>query len=472
MHNVPIRTDLPLHDLTGGNYWMASAIEYLNDKGKLRLGGNMTDRQIQAMKDGALRAEEQLKLAASLVVDSNTVKIVNHTGHKLISGYPEGRRMWLHIEWFDGQGRSIREDGSYGELDVSVDGNPLTVHSIFDLSAANTRVYEAHMGMTQEWASQLVAINISPELPLKYDRLDGSVEYTLGDLAAMPAGTSLPTFHFVLNNTVISDNRIPPYGMNAEEAKRRNAAPVFEDIDEGYIVDDNGNYPYYDLVKLNPPIGAVSADFELLYQPTSWEYIQFLKLANDGSSDFLGSEGDNMLEAWLNTGMAEPFVMTSAKWNETERDCAADPGLLEGNDDCESLNEAGVSALETGRWVKKRWSKKAKSVFQKTTEFSVGDTVVIRLQVLGSDGEVAPNAVVHLQVAGPETYDLDSIESDENGYAKASWQTKKPNWMNNGGTLQGVYTIRATGLSSSDFEWDGVSAEVNIRVTDKYSHLE
>ncbi|MBT8146029.1 MAG: hypothetical protein KJN90_04205, partial [Gammaproteobacteria bacterium] len=387
MHDVPVRTDLPLHDLTGGNYWMASAIEYLNDKGKLRLGGDMTARQIQAMKDGALRAEDQLRLAASLAVDGNMVKIVNHTGHKLISGYPEGRRMWLHIEWFDEQGQSIREDGAYGEINVSMDDNPLTVRSIVDLSAANTRVYEAHMGMTQEWASQLVALNVSPELPLKYDRLDGSVKYTLGDLAAMPTGTSLPTFHFVLNNTVISDNRIPPYGMNAEEARRRNAAPVSEDTNEVYIVDDNGNYPYYDLVDLNPPVGAVSADIELLYQPTSWEYIQFLNLANDGSSEFLGSEGDNMLEAWLSTGMAEPFVMTSAKWNVTEQDCTAAIGSPEGNDDCQSPIEAGVSGLETGQLVRGRPGKKARSAFRKTTDFSVGDTVVIRLQVLDSDGE-------------------------------------------------------------------------------------
>ncbi|MBT8439041.1 MAG: hypothetical protein KJO91_04880, partial [Gammaproteobacteria bacterium] len=239
-----------------------------------------------------------------------------------------------------------------------------------------------------------------------------------------------------------------------------------------YIVDDNGNYPYYDLVDLNPPVGAVSADIRLLYQPTSWEYIQFLNLANDGSSEFLGSEGDNMLEAWLRTGMAEPFVMTSAKWNVTEQDCTAAIGSPEGNDDCLSPIEAGVSGLETGQLVKGRPGKKAKSAFRKTTDFSVGDTVVIRLQVLDSDGEAAPNAVIHLQVAGPETIYLDSTKSDENGYARAFWQTEKPNWLNSGGTPEGIYAIGITGLSSNDFEWNGVGAEVNIKLTSEHSRIE
>jgi hypothetical protein len=69
-------------------------------------------------------------------------------------------------------------------------------------------------------------------------------------------------------------------------------------------------------VPLAPPPGAESVDVELLYQPTSWEYIQFLHLANDRQSDFLGDTGANLLEAWFEAGdattrMAEPHVMAS-----------------------------------------------------------------------------------------------------------------------------------------------------------------
>jgi hypothetical protein len=73
-------------------------------------------------------------------------------------------------------------------------------------------------------------------------------------------------------------------------------------------------YHYWDEVALNPPTGAIKATVDMLYQPTSWEYIQFLYLANDKQNAFLADQGDYILEAWLNTGMAAPHVMASAEW--------------------------------------------------------------------------------------------------------------------------------------------------------------
>jgi hypothetical protein len=326
---VPVRTDLPLHDMTGGNYWMPEAIAYLDSQGQLRLGGGMSPDHVTAMLDGALRAKEQLNLAATLSLsgNGNSVKIVNHTGHKLISGYPEGRRMWLNIKWYDGNGELLREDGAYGPL-VDGAGNPVEVanpadgqlvqvESILDLDGANTKIYEAHMGMTQEWAAQLVSLLYDPGLVLGYDRITGLQNFTLGQLAASPAGTEHETFHFVLNNTVVKDNRIPPYGMSYDIARVRNALPVPADQYGGA---PGGTYNYFDEVTLNPPAGAQSAEVSLMYQPTSWEYIQFLYLANNGTDPaqggnaFLGEEGVNMLDAWLNTDMAAPYAMASTSW--------------------------------------------------------------------------------------------------------------------------------------------------------------
>jgi hypothetical protein len=81
-----------------------------------------------------------------------------------------------------------------------------------------------------------------------------------------------------------------------------------------------GTYNYWDEISLVPPTAtAVYATVELLYQPTSWEYIQFLDLANNGQNAFLADEGVNMLDAWLNAGtpevrMAKPYVMASTVW--------------------------------------------------------------------------------------------------------------------------------------------------------------
>jgi hypothetical protein len=328
-HGVPVRADLPLHDMTGGNYWMPDAIVYLDGQNKLRLGGGMSDAQVTAMLDGALRAKEQLELAATLTVAGNgsSVRIVNHTGHKLISGYPEGRRMWLNIKWYDGNGTLIREDGQYGEIGTSVNG--VAIRSLLDLDGANTKIYEAHMGLTREWAGQLIDLGYPAGLALSYDRMTGAATCELGQLAqgACPGDPGLhESFHFVLNNTVVKDNRIPPYGMSYDVARIRNALPVPAGQ---YGGGPGGTYDYFDVVPLNAPSGAQSAEINLMYQPTSWEYIQFLSLAGNGSNAFLREEGVNLLEAWLNTGMAEPYVMASAAWGDTGGGCTiATPALL------------------------------------------------------------------------------------------------------------------------------------------------
>jgi len=307
-----IRPDLPLHDLTGGNYWMPDAIQFQDTLGTLRLGGGLSTTQIDALNAGKDRAAQQLDLAASLKVTGDTLKIINLTGHKLISGYPEGRRMWLNIKWYDNEGILVQEDGFYGDLTVDINGTPTIVRTILDLH--DPYIYEAHYGMTQDWAAALVDLGYDPAMPLSYDRVNGENTLTLGELASGAAGPEAETFHFVLNNTVIKDNRIPPYGFAYNEARVRNALPVPADQYGGGSTDSI--YNYWDEITLSPPGNAVYAEINLMYQPTSWEYVQFLYLANKGVTvnAFLGAEGQNLLDAWFATGMAEPHVMASTTW--------------------------------------------------------------------------------------------------------------------------------------------------------------
>jgi hypothetical protein len=311
---IPLRTDLPLHDMTGGNYWTPDAILYQNSRNLLRLGGGLTTTQISAIQAGKSRAQQQLDLAANLSVSSNTLKVTNLTGHKLISGYPEGRRMWLNIKWYDSSNELLREDGAYGPMTVQLNGVDHSVNSILELGDPNTKIFEAHYAMTQEWAAQLITLGYSPSLPLSFDRVTGDVDYTLGQLAAQTPNTYHETFHFVLNNYVAKDNRIPPYGMSYDEAKKRNALPV--PATQYGSPSPGGTYNYWDNFTLKPPVNASYATINLLYQPTSWEYIQFLYLANTGENAFLANEGKNLLDTWLNTGMAEPHVMASTTWGQ------------------------------------------------------------------------------------------------------------------------------------------------------------
>jgi hypothetical protein len=337
---LPLRTDLPAHDLTGGNYWMAGVIEYLDAQAKLRLGGGLSQLQLDALADGALRATEQLQLAATLSVDeqANTVKVINHTGHKLISGYPEGRRMWLNIRWYNGSEILLREDGAYGEI-LDANGEPViidgvAVRSLVHPDDPNARVYEAHLGLTAEWATQLNYLD--PGLVLVYDRTKLSpndpAHVTLGEFL-QSGETAIQSFHFVLNNAVLQDNRIPPYGMAYDLAADRNVLPV--PADQYGNPGPGGTYSYFDVVPLNPPPNAVSAEIRLLYQPTSWEYIQFLWLNNDASNLFLSDEGQNLLDAWLHVNeevganMAEPVVMATAQWFGGSQECSGSEVLIQ-----------------------------------------------------------------------------------------------------------------------------------------------
>jgi hypothetical protein len=315
---VPTREDLPRHDQTGAGHWMPDAVKYMDTRGTLRLGGGLTQTQKDALDAGKVRALDMIRSAASLSASQQgsalVVRVTNLTAHKLISGYPEGRRMWLNVKWFDAANALVREDGAYGNIGRTVQDNTgvsYQVQSLLDLHG--TVVYEAKPGLDQQWASQLLGLGYSPGLVLEYDRMTDAAVHTLGELASSPAGTQFHTFHFVLNNAVTEDNRIPPYGFRYDEARVRNALPVpasqFGNPGPG------GTYNYWDERSFVIPSGATRVEVRLYYQQTSWEYVQFLWMANDRQNTFLANEGVNLLDAWLNTGQAAPVEIKLATAN-------------------------------------------------------------------------------------------------------------------------------------------------------------
>lgn len=311
----PLRADLPWHDLTGSNYWVPDAILYLDSKDRLPLAGELSGAERVALNEGKLRAKNNLENAVSLSLRGDIVRIVNLTGHKMPSG-GEGRRMWLNIKWFDQDGRLLREDGAYAPITVKIDGQPTRVETLVDLHDPNTKVYEIHPAITQEWANQLIELGYSKDLPVQFDRVTGEVVYTLGQIAEQEPGSYVESFHLALDNYLALDNRIPPFAMRYDEALVRNILPV--PADQYGNPGPGGIYDYWDEILLNPPADAVSATIKLLSQPTGWEYVQFLYLANNGANPNLANLGQDLLEAWLNTGMAAPHVIASAQWKKEE----------------------------------------------------------------------------------------------------------------------------------------------------------
>lgn len=338
-NGVPERSDLPSHDLTGGNYWLPQVMQYMDSAGTLLLGSGLSSAETAGMNAGVLRAQANLENAAALVLNGNQLKVINLTGHKLISGYPEGRRMWLNLQWRDASDSVIREDGAYGSVqlafDISGDGqvdSNDSVDTLLDLSGSNTRIYEAHAAITQAWAAKLLAVSADyGSLVVAFDRVTGA-STPLATVAALPEGQYMESFHFALNNKVVKDSRIPPYGMDYNASLLRSILPV-PGSQYGNPA-PGGSFNYWDELNLNPPLGAVSATIRLMYQPTSWEYIQFLYLANNGSIAFLANEGVNILDAWRNTGMATPHVMATIGWTPPDADSDGIPDIA---DNCPAI---------------------------------------------------------------------------------------------------------------------------------------
>lgn len=244
------RQNMGVHDFTGGNTKVGQWVRYLYPS-------DVTQQQVDS---GAVRARRTLQKAATMELEATVesgsvhaeVTITNETGHKFPSGYPEGRRIWINVKGFDAQQQMIFESGAYN----STTGVLTEDEQI--------KIYEIHPG-------------ISPGL---------------ADALGLPSGKS---FHFVLNDTVYMDNRIPPRGAtNAELTMIQ--SPV---VDYSYA-----DGQYWDITDYDLPLATDSIVATLFYQTTSKEYIEFLRDHNTTST-----RGDVLYALWDTTGKSAPEMM-------------------------------------------------------------------------------------------------------------------------------------------------------------------
>jgi hypothetical protein len=250
----PNRTDLPLHDLTGGNYFIPDVLPamYPGEVDSLRLNA------------GKQRVVSMLEKAASMALAPGqvgsrpkvTVTITNETAHKLPSGYPEGRRIWINVKAYNIDNVLVYESGAY---DAAT--GVLTKDD-------DIKVYEIKPGLSPDLAGAL----------------------------GLPAGES---FHFVLNDTIYSDNRIPPRGYTFANFQTIQSEPVAYSYPDGQ---------YWDETTYLLPLDANFVEVALLYQTTTKEYVEFLRDENHNPSP---NAGDDLYNAWVNQGRAAPVTVVS-----------------------------------------------------------------------------------------------------------------------------------------------------------------
>jgi hypothetical protein len=121
--------------------------------------------------------------------------------------------------------------------------------------------------------------------------------------------------------------------------------------------------------------------------------------------------------------------------------------------------DAGVSSLQTGKWSGKGKNRQ----FVLTTVFNPGDSIIIQGYVEdASTGLPVANAVVDLQISGPETATLTSGPSGADGMFEVSWSTQSPNKKGQGGTATGSYTATVAGVTAGGYSWDGVGTSTSM----------
>lgn len=206
------------HVFVGGNAWGVQAVLAAHPE-----LGDVAD----AFDETRRQAEQNLKQAASLELSVTPpaksggtahvhVTVRNLTGHKLPTGYADGRRAWVELT----VGQNVvsgRYDGDAGTLERD----------------PQLHVYEAVHG-----------------------RASG------------------PEDHLVLHDTVVRDTRLPPAGFTATELTRPVATTWFDDGDGGFRDRDEIDYD------VRVPSGDVRVAARLLYQPTTREYVDFLAQEN------------------------------------------------------------------------------------------------------------------------------------------------------------------------------------------------
>jgi hypothetical protein len=246
------RQNMPQHSFAGSNTWVIDAIAFQAGMDAESIG--LTPERVQASK---ARNIQMLRDASDMeltqVGGQLRVRVINQSGHKLPSGYPEGRRMWVNVRFLDAAGGTVAERGAY---------NPATA-----TLTADTKVYEAKHG------------------------IDASVAAATG----LPAGVN---FHLALANTKFKDNRIPPRGFTNAAFAADGCPPVNYSYADGQHWDDT---------LFAVPAGAVQAVATLYYQTTSREYIEFLRDANKTDST-----GQTAYDLWAMFGKSAPVDMDSA----------------------------------------------------------------------------------------------------------------------------------------------------------------
>ncbi len=280
-------SDMPVHQFAGGNAWVPEVLK--NEYPALD-----RDEAFDATVAWAFDLLQNRSAVVEVVADEQVapgemlgvaVRVTNLTGHKLPTGYTEGRRVWLNVQARDAEGNLFWESGAYDSAT-----GVLTEDD-------QVKIYQAKPGI---WNS------------------NGTMECDTTDAMGRPE------FHFVLNNCWSSDNRIPPLGFTGgDDIETRPVGYTYPETAPGSGILVNYDLTDYAIpVPFNTPL-PLTVEATLNYQTMSKEYVEFLRdqaIENDFPDDCLPrstgltgmSRGEFLYDLWERYDRSPPVPMAGA----------------------------------------------------------------------------------------------------------------------------------------------------------------
>jgi hypothetical protein len=289
----------------------------------------------EAFQEGL--AQSEAILARTSLVEANApaqavsgetfeavVRVTNLAGHKFPTGYPEGRRAWVHAA----AGEDADGDTALDPSEVTFESNAYDAATGHLDADPGGKVYELKIGVW-DWNGTGAC-----------------------DLVDDVSGRKM--FHFVLNDCILRDNRIPPLGFVPNEE----TAPV------DYAYPENPSRPgtlaHWDDTAYQVPVPAgatrnILFETSLYYQTTSGDYVTFLRDANRSTCDPLDAgcdptaadprpnRGEKLHDLWAAYGRSAPVLLGSARAEVTP--VAPEPGACCVGLDCSEvmLSECDVA---------------------------------------------------------------------------------------------------------------------------------
>jgi len=272
----PERSPFFTHSMVGGN---SHILELLRDNRSMLgietstsiSGFDEKISQTRALLENKSAALDitQIGVAGSeLAVD---VRITNHSGHKLPTGYPS-RRIWIQLTVRDVGGQVIFESGTPdAQGQISTDSARLAPACLAVRKPAgfsNAECFEPHRDL----------IDAPTQIAL-YEPVLGDSN---GDI----------THILLYAASYLKDNRIPPEGFTNSRADSIEAQtrPVGVDTDPDFNVaggqEGSGSDTVHYRIALNAPNGPYSIDARLLYQALSPSFVDALHSSGSRVSDF------------------------------------------------------------------------------------------------------------------------------------------------------------------------------------------